>query len=172
MRMTKYWISIFTILALSMNIPSQVMAQSADKDYTGAIKKYDASFKGIGPEVYFLPPPKTANEILIENYADKKPFSKEIARRLLLQRLLLQLRSTNNLGHFQYLMNPLPSTANSWNDAIEGQKKRKIGLRVMPCRMKRPYFPLKITIAAMHQNFYIRHFPWQIVPTIAMISLP
>ncbi|MGJ1316891.1 hypothetical protein ACR78R_30330, partial [Sphingobacterium multivorum] len=91
--------------------------------YTGAIKQYDASFKGIGPEVYFLPPPKTANEILADNYADKKSFSKEIARQLLLQRLLLQLRSTNNLGHFQYLMNPMPTAANSWDTAIERQIK-------------------------------------------------
>lgn len=123
MRMTKYWISIFTALAAFMNIPCQVIAQDAAKDYTGAIKQYDASFKGIGPEVYFLPPPKTANEILAENYADKKSFSKEIARQLLLQRLLLQLRSTNNLGHFQYLMNPMPTAANSWDSAIEAQTK-------------------------------------------------
>ena len=113
MRMTKYWISIFTALTAFMNIPCQVIAQDAAKDYTGTIKQYDASFKGIGPEVYFLPPPKTANEILADNYADKKSFSKEIARKLLLQRLLLQLRSTNNLGHFQYLMNPMPTKIKS-----------------------------------------------------------
>ncbi|WP_294348808.1 tetratricopeptide repeat protein [uncultured Sphingobacterium sp.] len=123
MRMTKYWFYILTTLTIFMNIPRRAVAQNAEKDYTGAIKKYDASFKGIGPEVYFLPPPKTANEILAENYAEKKSFSKEIARQLLLQRLLLQLRSTNNLGHFNYLMNPMPATANAWNDAIEGQKK-------------------------------------------------
>jgi len=121
--MTKYWFYILTTLTIFMNIPRRAVAQNAEKDYTGAIKKYDASFKGIGPEVYFLPPPKTANEILTENYAEKKSFSKEIARQLLLQRLLLQLRSTNNLGHFNYLMNPMPATANAWNDAIEGQKK-------------------------------------------------
>ena len=121
--MTKYCFFILTTLTIFVNIPRRVVAQNAEKDYTDAIKKYDALFKGIGPEVYFLPPPKTANEILEDHYAEKKSFSKEIARQLLLQRLLLQLRSTNNLGHFHYLMNPMPATANAWNDAVEGQKK-------------------------------------------------
>jgi tetratricopeptide (TPR) repeat protein len=121
--MTKYWIAIFTLLAMTMNKHGKLMAQEADNDYTGAIKKYDASFNGIGPEVYFLPPPKTANEILAENYTEKKSFSKEIARQLLFQRLLLQLKSTNNVGHFRYLLNPMPATASAWNDAVELQKK-------------------------------------------------
>lgn len=121
--MTKYWILLLTVLTISVGTNGKVMAQKAPEDYTGAIKKYDAAFKGIGPEVYFLPPPKTKNEIIEDNYSDKKAFSKEIARQLLFQRLLLQLRSTNNTGHFQYLMNPVPTTAQQWGSAIENQKK-------------------------------------------------
>jgi tetratricopeptide (TPR) repeat protein len=73
--------------------------------------------------VYFLPPPKTENEIIEDNYTGKKSFSKEIARQLLFQRLLLQLKSTNNTGHFQYLMNPVPANTTAWNTTIENQKK-------------------------------------------------
>ncbi|WP_104384625.1 M48 family metallopeptidase [Sphingobacterium sp. HMA12] len=121
--MTKYWTLLLTALILTVGMSGKVAAQQAPKDYTGAIKKYDVSFKGVGPEVYFLPPPKTENEIIEDNYSDKKGFSKEIARQLLFQRLLLQLKSTNNMGHFQYLMNPVPADAAAWNNAIEQQKK-------------------------------------------------
>lgn len=121
--MTKYWPQLLTALAITVGISGKVNAQQVLKDYTGAIKKYDTSFRGVGPEVYFLPPPKTENEIIIDNYSDKKGFSREIARQLLFQRLLLQLKSTNNMGHFQYLMNPVPVDATAWNNIIENQKK-------------------------------------------------
>lgn len=121
--MTKYWPQLLTALAITVGISGKVNAQQVLKDYTGAIKKYDTSFRGVGPEVYFLPPPKTENEIIIDNYSDKKGFSREIARQLLFQRLLLQLKSTNNMGHFQYLINPVPVDATAWNNIIENQKK-------------------------------------------------
>ncbi|WP_433901907.1 tetratricopeptide repeat protein [Sphingobacterium puteale] len=121
--MTKYWTRLLTALILTLGMSGKVAAQQAPKDYTGAIKKYDTSFRGVGPEVYFLPPPKTENEIIKDNYSDKKGFSKEIARQLLFQRLLLQLKSTNNMGHFQYLINPVPVDATAWNNIIENQKK-------------------------------------------------
>jgi len=121
--MTKYWTLLLTALTTTLGMSGKVMAQNTPKDYTGAIKKYDASFSGVGPEVYFLPPPKTENEIIEDNYTNKKSFSKEIARQLLFQRLLLQLKSTNNMGHFQYLMNPVPANTTAWNNTIENQKK-------------------------------------------------
>jgi len=121
--MTKYWTLLLTALTTTLGMSGKVMAQNTPKDYTGAIKKYDASFSGVGPEVYFLPPPKTENEIIEDNYTGKKSFSKEIARQLLFQRLLLQLKSTNNMGHFQYLMNPIPANTTAWNNTIENQKK-------------------------------------------------
>ncbi|WP_433863453.1 tetratricopeptide repeat protein [Sphingobacterium thalpophilum] len=121
--MMNYWTLIITVLCLTAGMGGTAKAQDAPQDYTGAIKKYDASFRGIGPEVYFLPPPKTEEEIIEDNYSGKKGFSKEIARQLLFQRLLLQLRSTNNVGHFRYLMSPAPADATAWNNAIEMQKK-------------------------------------------------
>lgn len=41
-------------------------------DFSGFIAKYDTTFSGIGPEVYFLPPPKTEAELLDDRYADKE----------------------------------------------------------------------------------------------------
>ncbi|WP_077439109.1 tetratricopeptide repeat protein [Sphingobacterium sp. CZ-UAM] len=123
MRITRYRALLLSTLILTVGISGKVAAQQSPKDYTGAIKKYDTTFKGIGPEVYFLPPPKTENEIIEDNYTDKKGFSKEIARQLLFQRLLLQLKSTNNMGHFQYLMSPVPANTSAWNTVIDNQRK-------------------------------------------------
>lgn len=41
-------------------------------DFSGFITKYDTTFSGIGPEVYFLPPPKTEEELLDDRYAEKE----------------------------------------------------------------------------------------------------
>src|SRR5690606_3326619 len=41
-------------------------------DFTGRIAKFDTTFSGIGPKVYFLPPPKSAEELLDDRYAEKE----------------------------------------------------------------------------------------------------
>ncbi|WP_257668876.1 tetratricopeptide repeat protein [Parapedobacter tibetensis] len=41
-------------------------------DFSGYIAKYDSTFSGIGPEVYFLPPPKSEEELLDDRYAEKE----------------------------------------------------------------------------------------------------
>ena len=41
-------------------------------DFSGVVTKYDSTFSGIGPEVYFLPPPKTEAELLDDRYAEKE----------------------------------------------------------------------------------------------------
>src|SRR5690606_634937 len=41
-------------------------------DFSGYISKYDSTFSGIGPEVYFLPPPKSKEELLDDRFAEKE----------------------------------------------------------------------------------------------------
>lgn len=41
-------------------------------DFSGTITKYDTTFSGIGPAVYFLPPPKSEEELLDDRYAEKE----------------------------------------------------------------------------------------------------
>lgn len=48
------------------------------RDFSGYITKYDSTFSGIGPEVYFLPSPKSAAEILDDRYALKEVDSVEV----------------------------------------------------------------------------------------------
>lgn len=52
---------------VSLNLSAQ---QSVD--FSGYISKYDSTFSGIGPEVYFLPPPKSEEELLDDRFADKE----------------------------------------------------------------------------------------------------
>jgi len=41
-------------------------------DFSGVVSKYDSTFAGIGPRVYLLPAPKTAEELLDDRYAEKE----------------------------------------------------------------------------------------------------
>src|SRR5690606_38529701 len=52
-------------------VPLSLTAQHS-VDFSGYISKYDSTFSGIGPEVYFLPPPKSAEELLDDRYAEKE----------------------------------------------------------------------------------------------------
>lgn len=52
---------------ISLNLTGQ---QSVD--FSGYISKYDSTFSGIGPEVYFLPPPKSEEELLDDRFAEKE----------------------------------------------------------------------------------------------------
>ena len=60
---------IFSILFFLV-LCTPLFAQTDDK-YHDPIK-YNSSFKGIGPKVYILPPPKTEKQILTELYENKK----------------------------------------------------------------------------------------------------
>jgi len=52
-------------------IPFNLTAQQTI-DFSGYINNYDSTFSGIGPKVYFLPPPKSAEELLDDRYAEKE----------------------------------------------------------------------------------------------------
>lgn len=48
-----------------------VAQQPAGVDFSGKIRQYDSTFTGIGPKVYFLPPPPTKEEVLSNLYEEK-----------------------------------------------------------------------------------------------------
>ncbi|UIR55932.1 tetratricopeptide repeat protein [Sphingobacterium sp. SRCM116780] len=108
------------IFASLLGVTSMCFSQDIRKDYTGAIKKYNVDFKGIGPKVYFLPPPKSRTEQLIEIYNsdDRKDIGEKINKELQFQRLLLQLRSSLSIGQYQYLINPKPTNTDAWNKLL------------------------------------------------------
>lgn len=56
---------------LLWGMPFNLTAQET-VDFSGYISKYDSTFSGVGPEVYFLPPPKSEEELLDDRYAEKE----------------------------------------------------------------------------------------------------
>lgn len=67
-------------------------------DFSGWIKKYDPKFDGIGPPVYFLPPPPTEEELMSRELENRPPETIAIPRMLSKAAILNGLRPTGNKG--------------------------------------------------------------------------
>lgn len=72
--------------------------ESAATDFSGWIKKYDSTFDGVGPEVYFLPPPATIDELLSRELENRPPETIAIPRMLSKASTLEGLKGTSALG--------------------------------------------------------------------------
>ncbi|MFD2743461.1 MULTISPECIES: tetratricopeptide repeat protein [Sphingobacterium] len=101
----------------SLGILCGAQAQSA-KPATDSNPKYNPTFDGIGPKVYFLPPPRTESEILIDEYAEKRTFQDSIERAMQFEDLLTEFRFTSKRYLVQQYYATLPSTTEEWNKAI------------------------------------------------------
>lgn len=83
MRMQYFLKSCAALLALMAASAGLARGQSADEaDFSGVIGKYDTAFDGIGPRVYFLPPPASKEEQLSDKY-EAKVAESEIVREYL-----------------------------------------------------------------------------------------
>src|SRR5690554_4648590 len=71
---------LFLLVAAGLEPASGQAA--GDVDFSGVISKYDADFDGIGPPVYFLPPPASKEEQLSDKY-EAKVAESEIVREYL-----------------------------------------------------------------------------------------
>ena len=67
-------------------------------DFAGYITKYDSTFAGIGPKVYFLPPPPTEEELLDDRYAEKEIDSVEVEEYVDRMKYYHRLAMTGNGG--------------------------------------------------------------------------
>lgn len=67
-------------------------------DFSGYITKYDTTFSGIGPKVYFLPPPPTPEEVLDHRYAEKEIDSATVGEYVSRMRYYHRLVPTGNAG--------------------------------------------------------------------------
>src|SRR5690554_1603402 len=61
-----------------------------------SIINYNRDFAGVGPQVYNLPPPKSEEEVLQDQYIDKKNGQMELVRLINQQELLKSLKFTDN----------------------------------------------------------------------------
>lgn len=74
----KYWKITFLTSSYLLIGCFMSYAQESSTDNTNNIIKYNHDFKGIGPKVYILPPPKSKTEQLIELFdsSTRKDFAK------------------------------------------------------------------------------------------------
>lgn len=115
---------IYIALLLSV-IPNLILAQKKDSslDPAGYVLKYDPNFKGVGPEVYVLPAPRTKEEHIRDSYVKILPFQDSIYQALQFQRLLTAFQSTSNEGLVLQTLQPIPSTTQQWNQVIDSNIK-------------------------------------------------
>lgn len=116
----KYWKITFLTSTYLLIGCFMSYAQESIADNTNAIIKYNRDFKGIGPKVYILPPPKSKTEQLIELFdsSTRKDFAKKIAQELRYKTLLTQIKSVTDQAQFQYLIHPVPADIDKWNELL------------------------------------------------------
>lgn len=105
----------------SLYIGGLCHAQQSD-NIAGSVTKYNAAFNGIGPKVYNLPAPRTEEEILQDEYQEKKLFQDSIARAMQLEQIQADFRFTSQRGLVERLYQPLPANSEEWNKAIHQEK--------------------------------------------------
>lgn len=89
-------ILIYTIFLFMFVLMQAANGQIVNGDYAGFIQKFDTTFNGVGPEVYYLPPPRSKSETLIDEYSEISSFNDSI----------------NQVFHFHKLINNFQNTSN------------------------------------------------------------
>lgn len=126
--MNNFTNNILTLLALLLLTQvsySQKAKKTIAKDPSKYITKYDQSFYGVGPEVYFLPSPRTREEVLAEQvetlkhkYSQIAPFNDTIQRALLHQNLVKRYESTENASFINNYITTNPIKLNDWEKTV------------------------------------------------------
>lgn len=88
--MNNIYIAVLSLLLIGTFTQAQTQNHNEERQY---ITKYDTTFQGIGPELYFLPPPRSKEEILIDAYSQKVPFVDSIQLELQFQDLIRDFRA-------------------------------------------------------------------------------
>lgn len=86
-------------------------------DFSGVVSKYDSTFAGIGPPVYFLPAPKTEEELLDDRYAEKEIDSAVVDEYVSRMKYYHRLDMTGN-GHVPAKYLPV---AEAQTSSVEGK---------------------------------------------------
>ncbi len=95
------WIGLWVLGVFLLALPTFVAAQtqgSTIQDFSGYIKKYDPNFNGIGPPVYFLPPPPTAEELLMLELKNRVHETLGISKLLHKTHTIAEFKGTGNRG--------------------------------------------------------------------------
>lgn len=87
----RFWFYCLTLLPYLL-IAFKSNAQTASHQPS----KYNEQFAGIGPRVYILPPPKTKEQIIEDQYSDKKKEQSELLSLIERSQLFERLRKVDN----------------------------------------------------------------------------
>lgn len=110
------------LIGLLCSIYSAVAQQKAiPLDPSGVVKKFNKNFNGIGPQLYFLPPPRSKQELLTDYYSEKASFQDSIVRALDFQRLLADYKVVGNQKELILQFQPFPTDDLAWNTLINTQ---------------------------------------------------
>ena len=71
---------------------------SNSEDFSRWVKKYDHGFDGIGPKVYFLPPPASPEELMSRQLENRLPETIAIPQMLSKANILSEFKETSALG--------------------------------------------------------------------------
>lgn len=109
-----FTIAICCLLTIHHALAHPLQADSTDLiDFSGHIRKFDPNFNGIGPKVYFLPAPPSAEELLSQQYQEKQYETIAIPKMLSKIGVLSELKTTGGL-------NPDPTQLTGPHQSIEG----------------------------------------------------
>lgn len=115
---TGYYI-LFSVGFLLLTTTARAQQKDEVLDPAGYVTKYDPDFRGVGPEVYVLPAPRTREELLVDSYKEKVSFEDSIYKALDFKQLVDEFRPTSNLSNIQYLLSPEPQSPLDWNNLVE-----------------------------------------------------
>ena len=114
---------ITSLLGVTIAIPA--VAQQKTQDPSGYILKYDANFDGIGPKVYVLPPPRTKEEEVRDNYMEIVGFQDSILQALQYLRLVEAWKNTSNNASILQILTPAPKNTAEWSALIADYTEQK-----------------------------------------------
>ncbi|MBL1410486.1 tetratricopeptide repeat protein [Sphingobacterium faecale] len=118
-------LTLLAVSLLGVSIAPPVFAQQKTLDPSGYILKYDVNFNGIGPSVYVLPPPRTKEEEIRDNYMEIVGFQDSIQRSLQYLRLIEAWKNTSNNATVLQLLTPVPKSTAEWNNLINSYTEQK-----------------------------------------------
>ncbi len=95
---------LFLTHGLLLCLTSLVIGQVNNKDFTGVISKFDTTFSGTGPEVYFLPKPKSKAESLTDQYRVIETEDGLVKRKIMLQQIINNFGSTSDEQYIQTIV--------------------------------------------------------------------
>lgn len=112
---------IFAFILSTIFIANFSFGQITNRDYTGFIQKYDTTFNGIGPEVYFVPAPRSKSETLMDEYTEISNFTDSINQVSNYHKLITSFKNTSNYNTISRVIDNNSTTLEIQSKIAEAQ---------------------------------------------------